>query len=195
MWNLDYKESWVLKNWCFWIVVLKKALENPLDFKDIKPVSPKVNQPWISIGRTDAEVPILWPPDVKSWFIGKASDAGKGWRWKEKGTTEDEVVDGITNLMDMRLSKLWELIIDRGTWRAAVQLQGYKESNTTEWLNWKLDSVLKNRDIALPTKVCIVKAKMFPVVRYRSEKWTINTEEFMLLNCCGQGDPWQFLGQ
>ena len=89
MWELDYKESWVLKIWCFWTVVLKKTLESPLDCKEIQPVHPKGNQSWIFIGRTDAEVetPILWPPDAKSWHIGKDPDAGKDWRREEKGTT------------------------------------------------------------------------------------------------------------
>ena len=94
MWELDYKESWVLKNWCFWNVVLEKTLESPLDCKEIQPVHPRGNQSWIFIGRTDveAETPILWPPDVKNWLIGKDSVAGKEWRWEEKGTTEDEMV-------------------------------------------------------------------------------------------------------
>ena len=89
MCELDHEEGWALKNWCFWIVVLVKTLENPLDCKEIKPVNPKENQPWIFIGRTDSEAPILWPPDVKSRFTGKDSDAGEDWRWEEKGTTED----------------------------------------------------------------------------------------------------------
>ena len=92
--ELDHKESWVLKNWCYWTVVLEKTLENTLDCKEIQPVNPKGNQSWIFIGRTDAEAetPILWPLDVKSWLIGKNPDAGKDWRWEEKGTTEDEMV-------------------------------------------------------------------------------------------------------
>ena len=94
MWELNYKEGWALKNWCFWTVVLEKTLESPLDCKEIKPVYPKGNQPWIFTGRTDAEGggPILWPPNGKSWFMGKDLDAGKDWRWKEKGMTEDEMV-------------------------------------------------------------------------------------------------------
>ena len=93
MWELDYKESWVPKNWCFWTVVLEKTLESPLDCKEIQPVNPKGNQPWIFTERTDAEAetPILWPPDVKNWLLGKDSDAGKDWRQKEKGTTEDKM--------------------------------------------------------------------------------------------------------
>ena len=91
---LDCKESWALKNWCFWTVVLKKTLESPLDCKEIQPVHSKRNQSWIFIGRTDVETetPILWPPDVKSWLIGKDPDAGKDWRQEEKGMTEDEMV-------------------------------------------------------------------------------------------------------
>ena len=94
MWELDYKESWAPKNWCFWIVVLEKILESPLDCKEIQPVHPKENQSWIFIGRTDAEAetPMFWPPDMKSVLIWKDPDAGKDWRWEEKGMTEDEVV-------------------------------------------------------------------------------------------------------
>ena len=93
MWKLNYKESWALKNWCFWNVALEKTLESPLDCKEIQPVHPKGNQSWVFIGRTDeAETPILWPPDVKNWCIGKDPDAGKDWRREEKGTIEDEMV-------------------------------------------------------------------------------------------------------
>ena len=94
MWELDYKESWVLKNWCFWTVVLEKTFESPLDCKEIQVVCPKGNQSWVFIGRTDveAETPILWLPDVKSWLIGKDPDAGRDWGQEEKGTTEDEMV-------------------------------------------------------------------------------------------------------
>ena len=109
MWALDHKEDWAPKNWCFWTVVLEKTLESPLGSKEIQPLSPKGNQSWIFIGRTDAEVetPILWPPDGKSRLIGKDPDAGKDWRQEEKGMTEDEMVDGITDSMDRTLSKLW----------------------------------------------------------------------------------------
>ena len=89
MWELDNKEGWVLKNWCLWTVVLEKTLESPLDNKEIKLVNPKGNQPWIFIGRADAEIAILWPRDAKSQLIGKDPDAGKDWRQKEKGATED----------------------------------------------------------------------------------------------------------
>ena len=93
-WELEYKESWELKNWCFWTVVLEKALENPLDCKEIQPAHPKGDWSWVLIGRTDvdAETPILWPPDAKRWVIWKDPDAGKDWGQEEKGTTEDEMV-------------------------------------------------------------------------------------------------------
>ena len=93
MWELDYKDSWAPKNWCFWTVVLEKTLESPLDCKEIKPVNPQGNQSWIFFGRTDAEAEttILWPPDVKNWLIGKDPDAGKDWKEEEKGMTEDEM--------------------------------------------------------------------------------------------------------
>ena len=93
--RVRHKESWVLKNWCFWTVVLEKTLESPLDCKEIQPINSKGNQSWIFLGRTDveAEIPILWPPDVKNWLLGKDSDAGKDWRQEEKGTIEDEMVE------------------------------------------------------------------------------------------------------
>ena len=135
MWELDYKQSWAPKNWCFWTVVLEKTLESPLDCKEIQPVHPKGNPSWIFIGRTDAkaETPILWPPDAKNWFIGKDPDAGKEWRCEEKEATEDEMVGGIIDVMDMSLSRLWDLVMDREAWRAEVH--GVTKSWT--WLsNW-----------------------------------------------------------
>ena len=136
MWELDYKESWAQKNWCFWTVVLEKTLGSPLNCKEFKPVNTKGNQSLVFIGRTDAEAetPVLWAPHAKSWLIGKDPDAGKDWRQEEKGTTEDEMVGGITNWVYMSLIKLQELVMDREAWRDA--LHRITELYTTEPLNW-----------------------------------------------------------
>ena len=107
MWELDYKESWMLKNWCFWTVVLEKTLESPLDCKEIQPVHPKGNQYWIFIGRTDAEAepPILWSPDAKSWLIIRDPDAGKDWGKTRRGWQRMRWLDGVTNLMDIEFEQ------------------------------------------------------------------------------------------
>ena len=121
MWELGYKEkTWAPKNWCFQTVVLEKTLEHPSDSREIKPVSLKGNQPWILIGRTDAEAeaPILWPPDANSWLTGKDPDAGKGWSQKEKRVTEDEMVGWHYRFIN--LGKFREMMRDREAWRAAV---------------------------------------------------------------------------
>ena len=136
MWELDYKESWALKNWCFWTVVLEKTLKSPLECKEILPVHLKGDQSWVFIGRTDveAETPILWPPHAKSWLIGKDPDAGKDWR-QEKGTTEDEMVGWHHRLNGHEFE--WTPGVGDGQGGlACCSPWGCKESDTTEWLNW-----------------------------------------------------------
>ena len=136
IWELDHKESWMPKNWCFWTVVLEKTLESPLNCKEIKPVHSKGNQPWIIIGRTDAEAeaPILWPSDAKSWLIRKDPDVGKDWRQEEKVMTEDEVV-GWHHWLNRHESEQALGVGDgQGSLARCCQL-GCKESDTTEWLN------------------------------------------------------------
>ena len=137
MWELDYKESWALKNWCFWTVVLETTLESLLDFKEIQPVHPKGNQSLVFIGRTDveAETPIFWPPDAKSWLIGKDPDAGKDWGQEEKGMTEDEMFGWHHRLDGHGFG--WTLGVGDGQrGLASCGSWGHKALEITEWLNW-----------------------------------------------------------
>ena len=140
MWELEGKESWAPKNWCFWTVVLEKTLDSPLDCKEIKPSNPKGNQSWVFTGRTDAEVetPIVWPPDVQKWLIGKDPDAGKDWGQEEKGVTEDKVF-GWHHWLDGHgfESKLQELLMDREAWSAAVHEITKSRTWLSDWTgNW-----------------------------------------------------------
>ena len=137
MWEVDYKESWVPKKWCFWTVVLEKTLGSPLDYKEIQPVYPKGDQSWVFTGRTDveAETPILWPPDAKSWLIWKDPAAGKDWGQEEKGTTEDEMVGWHHRLNGHEFG--WTLGVGDGQGGlVCCSPWGRKESDTTKWLNW-----------------------------------------------------------
>ena len=138
--ELDCEESWAPKNWCFWTVVLEKALESPLDCKEIQPVHPKGDQSWVFIGRTDAEAesPVPWPPHVKSWLIGKDPDSGRDWGQEEKGTTEDETA-GWHHRLDGREFE-WTLGVGDGQGGlACCDSWGCKESDSTERLNCLTD--------------------------------------------------------
>ena len=145
MWELDCEEGWLLKNWCFWSVVLERTLESPLDCKEIQPVHSKGDQSWVFFGRTDAkaEIPVLWPAHVKSWLIGKDSDAGKDWGQEEKGTTVDEMA-GWHHWLNghefelVMLVELWELVMDREARRAGIHGVEKSQAGLSNWteLNW-----------------------------------------------------------
>ena len=139
IWEWDHKEGWVSKNWCFWTVVLEKTLESPLDSKEIKPVNPRGNQPWTFFGRTGAEAPILWPLDEVSRLTGKDPDAGKIGGRRRWGWQRMRWLDNITDSLVRNLSKLWEIVEDRGDWHAAVHGVTKGQTRLSDWTTvWKI---------------------------------------------------------
>ena len=146
MWELNYKEGWAPKNWCFSTVMLEKTLESPLDCKEIKPVNLKGNQPWMFIGRTDveAETPVLWLPDTESWLIWKDPDAGKDWGQEEKGMTEDEIVGWYHQLSGCEFGQTQETVKDREAWSAAVHGVAKSWMRLSNWMTTWKDWVIKD---------------------------------------------------
>ena len=168
MWELDYKESWVLKNWCFWTVVLEKTLESPLDCKEIQPVHPKSSQSWVFIGRTDAEAetPILWPPDAERWLIWKDPDAGKDWGQEEKGTTEDEMVGWHHRLNGHEFGWFLGVGVGQEDWHAAVHGVAKSRTRLSDWTVLNLTHLF----LSLPCTWIFLNTKLYTVqwTSYRS---------------------------
>ena len=183
MWELDYKESWALKNWCFWTVVLEKSLESPLDCKEIQPVNPKGNQSWVFVGRTDveAEIPILCPPDSKNWLIWKDPDAGKDWRWEEREMTEDELVGW------HQLTQWTWIWVNSGNWwwtgRPAVLQSMGSQRVRHDWvaelswaeLNWtsKLSNILMNGKWEVKGRCVLLAAWSVTIWPWENKQWSL----------------------
>ena len=150
MWELDYKESWALKNWCFWTVLLEQTLVSPFDCKEIQPVHPKGNKSWIFIGKTDAEAetPILWPPDAKNWPIWKERLMGKIEGRRRRGRQKMSWLIGITDSMDMGLSRLQQLVMEREAWHAVVHGVIKSQTQLSGWTD--TDHPFPNEELSNP---------------------------------------------
>ena len=173
MWELDHNESWTPKNWCSGTVVLEKTLENPLDCKEIQPVHPKGDQSWRFVGRTDAEAgtQILWPPDVKNWLFWKGLDAGKDWRWEEKGTTEEEMIGWHHWLNGHGFEPTPGIVKDRQAWCAAVYESQKCQTQLSDWTTtsmvvWSL--VFKEISIPFSTVAVLIYIPINSVRRFHS---------------------------
>ena len=180
MWELDHKEGWAPRNWCFQTVVLEKTPESPLDSKEIQPVHPKGHQPWIFIGRaeTEAEAPILWPLDAKNQLIRKDPDAGKDWGQEEKGMTEDEMVGWHHPLSGHEFEQAPGDVKDREAWRAAVH--GVPKS--LKWLSNRTTTTMIIKQVPVKSKVG------------KETRIAVSNQELMLLNCGVGEDSWESLG-
>ena len=170
MWELDCEEGWAPKNWCFWTVVLEKTLESPLDCKEIQPVHPKGDQSWVFTGRTDAEAetPIPWPSDAKSWLIGKDPDAGRDWGQGEKRTTE---MDGIIDSIHMSLGELQELAMDREAWSAVIHRVTKNQTWLSNWteLNWKTNTLIPRMGVRKENRF-LVTLHLLPCIRKQCDR-------------------------
>ena len=177
MWDLDYKESWARKNWCYWTVVLEKTLESPLDCKEIQPVHPKGNQFWIFIGRIDLKLKLqysghlMWETDSLEKTLMLEKD------WRQRRGRQMRWLDGITNVMDMSLSRLRELVMDREAWHAAVH--GVTESDTSEWVKW----------IELNYSILLLKWEFLRFPSHFTVPWSNLTYLPTALNLLFQADP------